>query len=387
MRGHTYRRGQTWTYVVDVGVGPNGKRRQRSKGGFETKRKAQAALNEAINALQKGAYVEPNKLLLGQFLTEQWLPSIRSTTRPSTFASYQMHVRRHLVPALGHVPLHRLTAPAINAFYGELRLPADDRRPLSPASVRRIHATLHRALRDAVRWQLAPQNVAATADPPRAPRPQTSVWTAQQLRVFLEAVKDDALYSLWLFYAMTGARRGEALALRWADLDLDSGRAIIRRTLVPVEHQLTFAEPKTDKGRRSISLDPATVTVLRSHRQRQTNERLLMGTAYDDGDLVFTRPDGCPIHPEYVSRRFSRLVADSDLPPIRLHDLRHTHATMALVAGVATLVVSERLGHSAISVTSDIYQQVLPSLAEEAAVKVAALVFEPVGGGDAHETT
>ncbi len=377
MRGHTYRRGRTWTYVIDVGVGPNGKRRQRSKGGFETKRKAQAALNEALNALQKGAYVEPNKLLVGEFLTEHWLPAIRSTIRPSTFASYQMHVCRHLVPALGHLPLHRLAAPAINAFYGQLQLPTDGRRPLSPASVRRVHATLHRSLRDAVRWQLVPQNMATTADPPRAPRPQTSVWTAQQLRVFLKVVGDDPLYALWLFYAMTGTRRGEALALRWTDLDLDGGRAIIRRTLVPIGHQLSFAEPKTDKGRRSISLDPATVAVLRSHRQRQTNERLLMGTAYQDQDLVFTRPDGRPIHPEYVSRRFSRLVAGSELPRIRLHDLRHTHATMALVAGVATLVVSERLGHSAISVTSDIYQQVLPSLEEEAAVKVAALVFKP----------
>jgi integrase len=376
MRGHTYRRGRTWTYVIDVGVGPNGKRKQRSKGGFETKRKAQAALNEAINSLQKGVYIEPNKLLVGQFLLEQWLPAARSTIRPSTFASYQMHVRRHLVPALGHVPLPRLNAPTINAFYSELQQPTDGRRPLSPASVRRVHATLHRSLRDAVRWQLVPQNVAATADPPRASRPQTTVWTAQQLRFFLDGVEDDPLYPLWLFYAMTGTRRGEALALRWTDLDLDCGRAVIRRTLVPVEHRLSFAEPKTDKGRRSISLDPATVAVLCSHRLRQADERLLMGTAYHDEDLVFSRPDGRLIHPEYVSRRFSRLVAGSELPPIRLHDLRHTHATMALVAGVATLVVSERLGHSAMSVTSDIYQQVLPSLEEEAAAKVAALVFE-----------
>jgi integrase len=230
------------------------------------------------------------------------------------------------------------------------------------------------------------QNVAATADPPRAPRPQRTVWTASQLRAFLGAVEDDDLYALWFFYAMTGTRRGEALALRWSDLNLDTGRAVIRRTLVPVNHELVFGEPKTDKGRRSISLDPATVAVLRSHLALQRAEALLMGREHGDADdLVFCRPDGRPVHPESVSRRFSRLAAASGLPAIRLHDLRHTHATMALLAGIATIVVSERLGHSAMAVTSDIYQQVLPSLEEEAAAKVAALVFQ-IGPLEADET-
>lgn len=332
-------------------------------------------MTEALNALQQGVYIEPTKLSVGRFLVDHWLPAVRARVRPSTFASYEMHVRKYLVPALGHLPLQKLTAPAINALYAELQLPTAGGLALSPASVRRVHATLHRSLADAVRWHLAPRNVAASADPPRAPRPEMAVWTAGQLRTFLEVTQDDRLHVLWLFYALTGTRRGEALALRWADVDLDAGRVTIHRTLAPVNHALVFGEPKTAKGRRSIALDPDLVAALRTQRRRQLEERVLMGPAYRDQDLVFARADGLAIHPEYVSRAFARLVRQAGLPPIRLHDVRHTHATLALVAGVATRIVSDRLGHSAMGVTTDIYQHVLPDLEKDAAARVARLVF------------
>ena len=374
MRGHITKRGATWTYVIDVGFDEHGRRKQRSKGGFRTRREAQAALTEALTTIQHGTYTAPNRLTVGSFLGVQWLPSIRATVRPSTFASYSMHVRKYLTPGLGHIHVQKLGAPAINALYADMQLPAASGRRLSAASVRRVHATLHRALADAVRWQLLPRNPAATADPPRAPRPEMKVWTAEHLRGFLGVTADHQLHVLFAFYAFTGVRRGEALALRWEDVDLEGARASVRRSVVPVDHALVFGEPKTHKGRRSIALDPDLVVSLRAHRRRQLAERILMGQTYEDHDLVFARADGTPLHPEYVSRTFARLVRQSSLPAIRLHDLRHTHATLALSAGVAPRVLSDRLGHSAIAVTADVYQHVLPDLDADAAARIARLV-------------
>ena len=164
MRGHVYRRGSTWTYVVDRGDRPDGSRRQTSKGGYRTRKEAEAALAQTITRLQDGTYVDPRRLTVGSYLTAHWLPAVRAGVRPLTFSSYEMHVRCHVVPGLGRHPLQQLAPPAINAFYAGLAEPNEERSPLSAASIRRIHATLHRALADAVRWQVLARN---------PPRPQT----------------------------------------------------------------------------------------------------------------------------------------------------------------------------------------------------------------------
>lgn len=375
MRGHVYRRGETWTYVVDIGHDATGRRRQTSKGGFPTKKDAQAALNVALNSLQQGTFVQPTAITVEHFLRDRWLPAAKGTIRPTTYSSYEIHVRVYLVPAFGHLRLPQISPLAINAFYGELLKGWNGRAALSPSSVRRIHATLHRVLRDAVRWQLIVRNQAGAADPPRARRPETKVWTPAQLHTFLADAAGDRYYTLWLFYILTGVRRGEALALRWSDVDLQAGTAAIRRSLVPVNHGLVFGEPKTDRGRRLIGLDPALVSALGEHWRGQAKGRLRLGVDYEDQDLVFAHPDGRPLHPERVSRWFAKLVRKTGAPPIRLHDLRHLHATLALAAGVAPRVLADRLGHSTTVVTTDTYQHVLPDLDHDAARRVAALVF------------
>ena len=367
MRGHLYRRGETWTYVVDTGRDPSGRRRQKSKGGFRTKKDAQLALNSAMHALQQGAYVEPTKATVADFLRTTWLPAAKGTLRPTAFSSYEMHVRCYLTPAFGHLQLQQLTPAVINAFYASLREGWNGRRSLSPASVRRVHATLHRALRDAVRWQLIARNPATGADPPKARRPEMRIWTPEQLRKFLQGTHDDRHYAQWLFYVLTGVRRGEALALRWSDTNLQAGNATILRSLVPVDHRLVIGEPKTSRGRRRISLDQRLVDELRHHRRHQSEERLLIGPAFQDQDLLFAHPDGTPLRPEQVSRWFTALSQRAGVPAIRLHDLRHLHATLALAAGVPTRVVADRLGHTTTAVTADIYQHVLPDLDRGAA--------------------
>ncbi|MFN8186366.1 MAG: site-specific integrase [Gaiellales bacterium] len=200
-------------------------------------------------------------------------------------------------------------------------------------------------------------------------------WSAEELRSFLEHVRHDRLYALWLVAATTGARRGELAGLKWDAVDLESRRISIRRTLISVGYRIEWSEPKTENGRRSVALDPTTAEALRVHRMRQLEERLLLGQDYDDNNLVFAREDGAPIHPERISTMFGQHVSAARLPRIRLHDLRHTHATLALQAGVHPKVVSERLGHADVGLTLNVYSHAIPALHETAAALVADLAI------------
>jgi integrase len=200
-------------------------------------------------------------------------------------------------------------------------------------------------------------------------------WTAAELRAFLEHVEGDRLAAVWMVAASTGMRRGEVLGLRWADVDLDLARVAVRQTLVLAGRQVVTSEPKTSRGRRSIALDPRTVAALKAWRAAQKAERLAWGPSWTDTGLVFTREDGTPIHPEWLSDAFEWRVRTAGLPRIRLHDLRHTHASLGLAAGVPVKVMSERLGHATSSFTADVYQHVTPALEEQAALTVARLVF------------
>jgi integrase len=409
MRGHLRKR-RTWEYILELGPQPaqrcegcgrrhwlegkenktcpacggglkeTSERRQRCQAGFATRKVAQAALTTVLSGLESGAYSERKDVTLGEFLREEWLPVTQNTIRSTTYASYSTHVKKHIVPTLGRVKLQKLAPVMINALYAQLLKDGKvcGSGGLSANSVRRVHATLHRALGDAVRWDRLLRNPCDAADPPRqggTEDEKTQAWTNLELRQFLAAVKDDRLYPLWLTLAMTGLRRGEALALRWADVDLERSRVSVRRSLVPINGTVEVHEPKTSRGRRLVALDPFTVSVLRAWSRRQKAEHLEWGPAWSESGLVFTRTDGKLLHPERVSKAFRAAVKKTGLPPIHLHDLRHTHATLALEAGVHPKVVSDRLGHATVAITLDIYSHAVPALSEEAAATVAALVM------------
>ena len=258
MRGHIRKRGSTWAVVVDLGIDDSGRRRQKWHSGYKMKREATQGLTEILGKLQEGTYVEPTRQTVAQYLRE-WLSAIESTVRPGTWSSYRTNVERHAIPRIGQLPLRHLGALQLNSLYEELMGDGrcDGSGGLSPRTVRYTHTILHRALRDAVRWGLLARNPADLADPPKHRTPEMQVWTAEQLRTFLRSVDDDRLYGFWLLIATTGLRRGEALGLRWGDVDLDAGRAAIRQTLSSVGGRLAFSTPKTAKSRRSVTLDPS----------------------------------------------------------------------------------------------------------------------------------
>jgi integrase len=381
MSGFVRKRGATWTWYLNGPDPATGTPRQRTKGGFRTKKECQAALGEAVASLRAGTYVEASKRTVRSFLVDEWLPAVEPKVRPSTWANYRTQVHVHLVPALGATELQRLSPTQLDAFYRWLLTSGRrDGCGLAPKSVRNIHGVVHRALRDAVRWGYVARNVADAVDPPAGASPEMKVWTPEQLRLFLREVRDDRLYAAWLLVATTGMRRGELAGLRWVDVDLAAGRVSPRRPRVVVDYAVVVSEPKTAKGRRSLALDPATVAALRKHRTRQAAERGAVGPGYVDSGLVFTHLDGRPLHPDLISDWFERHTRAAGLPRIRLHDVRHSYASAALAAGIPAKVVSERLGHATIAITLDTYSHVLPGLDAEAANTVARFILEGADG-------
>jgi len=379
MRGSIVKRGKGYSVVVDLDRDPTtGKRRQKWHSGYRTKRAAEDALSELVNGVKSGSYVEKSKQTVTEYVTD-WLAAIEPTVRPATHYSYARNLRLHVVPVLGGMPLQSVDAGVLNTLYASLL--AEGRKDyagggLSPRSVRYVHTILHRALKDAVKWGRLARNPADAADPPRAgstARAEFTTWTAEQLRTFLDGTREDRNGVAYLLLASTGLRRGEALGLRWSDVDLDAGRIAIRQTVIVIHNRPQLGTPKTAKGRRTVVLDKGTVAALRAHRKRQAAERLQIGSGWQDQDLVFCRVDGTVLHPERFSRSFIAATRRLGLPVIRLHDLRHGWATMALSAGVHPKIVQERLGHANISITIDTYSHVTGTLHQDAAEQVAAL--------------
>jgi integrase len=290
------------------------------------------------------------------------------------------HVECHVAPHIGSVKLQKLSGSQVNALYAKLAETGrkDGKSGLSPMTIHHVHACLHKACKDAVRWGQLSRNPLDAADPPRKKGDgarEMRTWTKEQLKAFLEAVSDERLSPLWHTIAMTGMRRGEAIGLRWSDVDLENARLAVRRALIPINREVVVSEPKTAKGRRVVALDPGTIEVLKGQAARQLEEQMESDEAWVETGLVFTAVNGAALDPESISRYWRQAVKKSLLPQIRLHDLRHTHATLALQAGIHPKVVSERLGHATVSITLDTYSHAIPAMQEEAAALIAGLVF------------
>jgi integrase len=374
-QGRVFRRGKSWSFTVDVQP-PGAPRKQLTRAGFATKSEAIEAMHEVQESLRVGRYVEPSRLTLGEFLVKMWLPAVKSTVRPTTWDSYEAYIRLYIVPRLGEVPIQAISRGQLMIFYAELEQNGRIRGgggPLSSKTVHNIHVTLLKAFGDALEDQLVVRNPAVRAHRTSAERPLMRTWTAEQVRTFLHHVHDDRLFALWRVAVTTGMRRAELLGLRWRDINFDGGQLAIVQTRLKAGGTTYFAGPKTQRSRRTIALDPRTLDILRRHRASQAAEKLALGTAYEDNGLVFCFQDGKPLDPDGVRLRFARHIRDARLPVIRFHDLRHTHATLGLMADVHPKIMQERLGHSTVAFTLDIYSHAVPTMQEEAAASVARL--------------
>jgi integrase len=279
----------------------------------------------------------------------RWLEvSARPSVRPPTYRQYEQYVRNHIIPGLGNIRLQALKAPDIQAFYKE-RLD----RGLAPRSVRIIHAVLHRALEQAVKWGLIVFNPADRVDLPKIAGSGARPLSPEEVRRFLEAARASAYYPLFVVAVCTGLRMAEINGLRSDDVDLEAGAVYVRRILYRMRGQWVESEPKSGAGKRKVVLPAPVLVMLREYRKAQLEQRLKAGPDWHQefGDLVFSTASGRPIHPANIHRELKAVLSRAALPPIRFHDLRHTHATLLLALGENARVVQERLGHSHISLT------------------------------------
>jgi len=362
--GSVYKRSDgRWCATVSLDDG-----RRKSFYG-KTRQETGRKLATAVKARHDGLPIPAEKQTVAQFLSE-WLQSTRPALRYRTWQRYEELVRLHALPTVGRLSLARLEPGHLQRLYGE-RLSAGQ----SPASVQRLHAVLHRALRDAQRWGLVARNVAALVERPRASRREMMALDPEQARSLMNAAAGERLEALYVLALTTSMRQGELLALRWPDVDLDRGALQVRGSLQRLPDGLTIVEPKTANSRRQVALTRAAVEVLRRHRVEQNEERLKLGGAWEDNGLVFANEVGRPIEVRNLMRRsFLPLLKGSSLPVIRFHDLRHTAATLLLGEGVHPKVVAEMLGHSRISTTLDLYSHVTPTMQRQAAEALDAVL-------------
>jgi integrase len=363
----------------------DGTKRVVLKPGFTTRREAAAALRAEIRRTETGEWVSPSKQPLAAYLAE-WLDGQRLA--PGTLASYRKNVRLHIVPRLGATPMERLTGTAVDAWMRTLEASgrADGRGGLSPRTVRYVYTILRSALADAVkhgRLAVNPTDRSTPPSPSQARPPEMHAWTAPELARFLRWADDhnSDIAMAWRLIAYTGMRRGEALALRWRDVDLDAGRVAVRRSVGVVKDKgkgEQLVEGATKTGQSRVDLDAGTVATLRAYRAVRGSVALDL---VRDTALVLGTLDGRHRHPERFSRQFldhvrqaRKALGEELLPVIRLHDLRHTHATLLLAAGEPVKVVSERLGHASATITLTGYQHVHPGMGREAAARFAALL-------------
>jgi integrase len=369
MTGHIRQRSPgSWEIKFDAGRDPvTGKRKTRFvtvKGG---KKAAQQELRRLLATVDEGRFVEPSKLTVGQYV-ERWLDEhAKYKVSAKTFERYAELLRLHAVPVIGHHPLTRLDPLQIQALHAAIR-----ERGLSAQTIKHCHRVLSQALRQAVRMRLIARNLAESVDAPRVARKEMKVLDQAQTATLLKAAERSSIYVPILLGVTTGMRRGEILALHWREVDLDRRSLSVAQTLEETKAGgLAFKIPKTDRSRRTITLPAIAVEAMRRYRARQAADRLRAGPIWVDHDLVCCRPDGMPLSPRQLSKTFAALSRRLGLG-VRFHDLRRSHMSHLLAAGVHPKVASERAGHASVSITLDVYSHLIPGMQEDAASRIDA---------------
>jgi len=333
-----------------------------------TKKEAERQRTELLHQLDTGTFIRPSKTTVAEYL-ERWLKDYaRPNLSARSYERYSGIIKKYLIPEMGNIPLTQLRPEHIQRHIRAIR-----DQGLKPETIRFHHAVIHKALQTAMKWGLLHRNAADGVDVPQNGRTEMQTWDDFEVRQFLDTAKSSVYYALFHTALFTGMRRSELLGLKWADVEIQ--QIDVCRAL----HQLKdgsyiFTQPKSEKSRRTIALSPSSVLVLAEHKERQQAIRTMLGETLGKDDLVFSTPQGSPLRPNTITRAWTTLAAKAGVKHIRLHDARHTHASLMLKQGIHPKIVQERLGHSTISMTLDIYSHVAPGLQEAAARSFDTLV-------------
>lgn len=374
MKGHIRERSPGhWAIILDLRDPETGKRKRKWHSFTGTKREAQKECARLITAMQGGDYLEPGKETLAQYL-DRWLAHIKSQISPRSHERYTELARKNVVPLLGSALLTKLRPEQISAAYAKAL--ASGRRDgtggLAPRTVHHMHRILRQALGQAVKWQILARNPADAVDPPKVERIKMRAFDAHETAVLLAHFRPSRMFIPVVLGALCGLRRGEVTALRWRAVDFVTGHLAIVESTEQTRAGTRAKETKSGRARR-VALPSLALDELRQHRIRQAEELLRIGIRLSDDTHVFAQADGAPVQPNSLTHEFTRILAQSKtLPRVRFHDLRHSHATQMLASGVHPKIAQERLGHSSIAITLDLYSHVLPGMQEDAAAKVDA---------------
>ncbi len=365
MRGHITKRGKnSYSIALSLGRDPStGKYKYQWVSVKGTKKEAEKRLAELLHQLDNGTFIKPGKTTLREYL-EKWLRDYaKPNLSPRSFERYQGIVTKHLLPDFGSIPLTQLRPEHLQRHY-TTKL----NEGLSARTIRYHHAVIHKVLQTAVKWGLVIRNVADAVDAPRIHHNEMQTWDEGDITRFLETAKGSSYYALFHTALYTGMRRSELLALRWQDIDFIFSQIYVSRSLHHLKDgSYIFTEPKSARSRRTIALSPSAILTLRGHKEKQALERAMLGTLLQDDDLVFSDLEGKPLRPNTVTRAWTMLAKRAGVKVIRLHDARHTHASIMLKQGIHPKVVQERLGHASIQMTLDTYSHVAPGLQQAAA--------------------
>jgi integrase len=361
MTARVEKRGSSFSTRISVTDAVTGRRRQ-VRITKSTRREVEREARRVQHDADLGVLADPGRLTMAEYVTERWLPHAATRVRPRTMLRYTGLMHTHVLPAIGNVPLGKLRPAHVQTVVDHVL--AAGRAPRTALHAYRV---LSSALRQAMRWQLLATNPAAAVEPPRAERPVLVVPDADLVTKIIHRSIGTSLEMPIKLAAWTGMRLGELLALRWSDVDLDGRRFRVTNTLQWAGAGFSFAEPKTARGRRTVSLPPIAGEALRAHRRQQAERRLLAGESWHDLDLILDRGDGFPMRTEAVSAAFSKLIKRGGFPHVRFHDLRHSFATEMLKANTPPKITSEALGHSSVAFTMDVYSHVLPTMGDVAA--------------------
>jgi integrase len=346
---------------------PEGRRVRKTIYG-KTRELVAEELTQALANRNRGIVVDDENMTVEQFMTRWLEDTARGNLAPRTFHNYHLQIRRHIVPAIGRVKLSKLTPAHVQSLYASKL-----RDGLKPSSVRTIHAVLRRALGQATKWNMIPRNPAADVDPPRVRQDEIKPLSPSQARMFLDAARGDRFEALYVLSLTTGLRMGEALGLRWTDIEFGDETLRVNRQLQRLRRvgdkagTLVFSEPK-NASRRTLDLPQRALEALRTHRKRQLEEQLRTGAAGRENNLVFASTIGTPLDAQnIINRHFKPLLRNAELPAIRWHDLRHTCATLLLSRGTHPKLVQHLLGHASIAITLDRYSHWIPSMGRHTA--------------------
>lgn len=359
-----------WAVILDLRDPETGKRKRKWHSFAGTKREAQKECARLITEMEGGSYLEPSKTTVADLLG-RWLDHAKAQVSPRTHERYTEIVRKNIIPALGAVLLTKLRPMQISEAYTKALATGrrDGQGGLAPTTVVYMHRLLKQALAQAVRWELLIRNPADAVDPPKVERDAVSTFDLDQTAELLDGLKGSRLLLPVMLGVLCGLRRGEIIALRWRNVDLTNGRLAIVESAEQTKVGIRYKPPKSGKGR-TVALPSMMLEQLRSHRLQQAQEFLRLGTRPTEATFVYTQEDGEPLQPRSLTQAWRKLAAGGSLPRIRFHDLRHAHATHMLARGVHPKVASERLGHSRVGITLDLYSHVLPGMQEDAVSRV-----------------